>query len=89
MNNFILILCLMLPTTAFSWDGYDYDSGSSIEIGKGNLVRQGKEIEFYDYGAGQYKSGEVQSVRSRGSKVEVEVIDSTTGQTRTLEMNKK
>lgn len=89
MRQFILIVCLMLPTLAFSWDGYDYESGSDVEIGKGNLVRQGKDIEFYDYGSGEYKSGEVQSVKSRGNKVEVEVIDSVTGKSRTLEMKKK
>jgi pyruvate/2-oxoglutarate/acetoin dehydrogenase E1 component len=83
------MFCLTLPIPALSWDGYDYESGSDVEIGKGNLVRQGKEIEFYDYGSGDYKSGEVQSVKSRGNKVEVEVIDSVTGNIRTLEMKKK
>ena len=85
----LLVLIFVLPNLAFAWEGYDYDSGNHVEIEKGNLVRKGKDIEFYDYGSGQYKEGEVQSVRGRGNKVEVEVIDSQTGDLRTFEMKKR
>lgn len=78
---------LILPNLAFCWDGYDYESGSDIEIEKGNLVRPGEDIEIYDYGDGEYKDVEVESVEKRGSGVEVEVYDYDTGEYRTFDMD--
>lgn len=72
---------------AFSWDGYDYQNGSYVEIGKGNLVRYGKEIEIYDYSTGEYKDVEVESIRGNGFSTEVEVYDPETGENRTFDMD--
>lgn len=71
---------------ALSWDGTDSDSGESIEIGRGNLVRTGKDIEIYDHGSGEYREVTVESIRRNGSTVEVEVYDYDSGEYRTLEM---
>lgn len=38
--------------TAIAWDGYDLETGANIEIERGNRVRSGSEIEFYDFDAG-------------------------------------
>ena len=81
------IVFFLFSNAAISWDGYDYESGSAVQIDKGNLVRQGSDIEIYDYGTGEYKDVEVQSVRQSGSNVEVEVYDYETGETRVLEMD--
>lgn len=81
------LLIYFIPFTATAWDGYDYDKGSYVEIGKGNLVRPGQDIEIYDYGTGEYKDVEVQSIHKSGSGTEVEVYDSDTGEYRTLEMD--
>ena len=89
MKKYALIFTvLVLVTPAFAWDGYDYGSGSSVEVEKGQLVRPGRDIEFYDYGEGEYRQGEVQSMRDRGSSVEVEVYDQESGEYRTFEMEK-
>ncbi|AVQ86233.1 hypothetical protein C7R88_02255 [Plesiomonas shigelloides] len=80
-----LILCF-LSFPVFSWDGYDYDVGNYVEIDKGNLVRQGEEIEYYDYQDGQYKSADVESINGYGGSVEIEVYDHNTGEYRTFEM---
>lgn len=53
----------------------------------GQLVRQGRDIEIFDYSKGEYVDVEVQSIRRVGSKVEVEVTDNETGEDRTLEMD--
>lgn len=82
-----ILLALTLSVPAFAWDGYDYESGSHVEIDDGNLVRQGREIEIYDYGTGEYSDVEVESIRRYGSSVEVEVYDYDTGEYRTLEMD--
>ncbi len=83
----LILLSLAISAPAFAWDGYDYESGTYVEIGEGNLVRQGSEIEIYDYGAGEYRDVEVQSIYDSGSSVEVEVYDYETGEYRTLDMD--
>lgn len=89
MRKLILVIALALSNNVFAWDGYDSDSGSSVEIEKGNLVRRGRDIEYYDYGSGEYREGEVQSIRRHGRIVEVEIEDSETGETRTFDMDGK
>ena len=85
-RTYLSIFILMISTQAVAWDGYDYESGSDVEIEQGNLVRPGEEIEFYDYGSGEYRYGDVESIDSNGSSVEVEVYDQESGEYRTFEM---
>lgn len=87
MKTIVIVLALTMSPLANAWDGYDYQQGSAVEIDKGNLVRPGSVIEIYDYGDGQYKDVEVQSVRGRGFGAEVEVLDIETGELRTLDMD--
>ena len=82
------MLLLIASYSVSAWDGYDYNKGSYVEIDKGNLVRQGNEIEYYDHGTGEYKYGDVESVNSYGSSVEVEIYDYNTGEYRTFEMDR-
>ena len=82
----LLISIMLISIKAIAWDGYDYDSGSDVEIEQGNLVRPGEEIEYYDYGSGEYRYGDVESINSYGSIVEVEVYDQETDEYRTFEM---
>lgn len=79
----------LLPLSAFGWDGYDYETGTYIEISKGNHVRPGRTIEVYDYGDGRYKDFDVESIRQVGANVEIEVTDSETGEHRTFEMDRR
>ncbi|WP_273994320.1 DUF5334 family protein [Vibrio parahaemolyticus] len=82
------ILGLFLyPLATLAWDGYDYESGNYVEIEDGNLVREGEEIEYYDYESGEYRYGDVESVESSGSGAEVEVYDHESGEYRTFEMD--
>jgi len=78
------ILGSMSPAAA--WDGVDAETGATVEIGKGNLVRSGQKIEVYDSDAGQYRDVEVQSIQRSGGSVEVEVYDNDSGEYRTFEM---
>lgn len=54
MKTLLSIWFFVASYSVFSWDGYDYNTNSYIEIDKRNLVRQGREIEYYDYGVGEY-----------------------------------
>lgn len=81
-----IIAAALLPGAASAWEGYDYENGRFVEIERGNLVREGREIEVYEYGEG-YKTFEVESINRYGSAVELEVTDSETGEARTFEMD--
>ena len=75
-----LLVCAAVffsPSIAIAWDGYDYESGGYVEIGKGNLVREGEEIEYYDYESGDYRSADVEDIQGSGDGAEVEVKDRT------------
>jgi hypothetical protein len=84
MKKFLVSsIFLAFANLSHSWDVYDYDSGSYIEIDKGNLVRPGSDIEIYDYSSSEYKDVEVQSI----SGTEIEVYDYDSGEYRTFEMD--
>jgi hypothetical protein len=83
----IIFNLIILPVTAQAWDGYDYDSGNYVEIEDGNLVREGEEIEYYDYESGEYRYGDVESVEPSGNGAEVEIYDNESGEYRTFEMD--
>lgn len=91
MANIRLILSVIVLSSftvqALAWDGVDTESGNSVTIEQGNLVRTGNEIELYDYESGSYKSMEVESIDRVGGTVEMELYDNETGETRTFEFN--
>lgn len=78
---------LAISAQAHAWSGSDNESGAMVEIEQGNLVRSGNDIEVYDYDKGEYRDMTVESVTRFGNTVEVEVTDSATGETTTLEMD--
>ena len=83
----IILILLVIPSVAPSWDGYDWERGSYIEIDKGNLVREGRDIEIFDHNTGEYKDVEVQSIHRYGNSVEIEVHDYSTGEQRNFDMD--
>jgi hypothetical protein len=85
-KKILVLLLILCPFTVFGWDGTDVESGASVEIESGNLVRTGNDIEIYDYDAGEYKYVEVESINRYGNTVELELYDYDTGDTRTVEM---
>ena len=68
-------------TPAHAWDGTD-NNGTNVTIERGNLVRRGEEIEFYDEATGDYHTGEVEHIRDTGYGTEVEVYDHDRGEYR-------
>lgn len=68
-------------------DGIDIETGSNVEIGAGNLVRPGLDIEIFDYNTSEYRDFEVQSIRRTYGGVEVEIYDYDAREYRTLEMD--
>lgn len=83
----LLVIFILISGPAYSWDGYDYNKGTYVEIERGNLVREGEDIEVYDYGSGEYRNMTVQSMDDSGSGVDMEVYDNDSGEYRTFEMD--
>jgi len=81
----IIMAALMIVSTAFgaqASDGTDQETGSTITVEKGNLVRSGRDIEIEDAETGDTHSATVESVDSNT----LEVYDHETGDYRTFDM---
>lgn len=63
---------------ALAWNGYDYDNKTSIEIGPGNLVREGSMIQFYDSKKDNYVTAKILFMDSvaGGTRIQLEDLDS-------------
>ncbi len=83
---FCTLITTCLAPCSFAWEGVETESGNDVEIEKGNLVRSGESIEYYDHSEGEYKSVTVDDINRYGGTVEIEVTDDETGETLTLEM---
>ncbi len=85
IKRFLLLLVMATPSLALAWEGEDED-GNSVVIETGNLVRRGREIEYER--DGETVTATVDSIRSAGHYVEVEVTDED-GDEHTLEMERR
>ena len=79
----IIITLTLLAPNSQAWDGFNHETGSYVDIEKGSLVREGNDIEIYDYGKGEYKTVEVTEFDGD----EVEYLDPDTGETMTIDMD--
>lgn len=72
-----LIFLLIPLKPALSWTGYDYENKTEIEIGPGNLVREGLLIEFYDSKSDNYHSGRILFIESvaGGTRIQLKDLD--------------
>ena len=85
----LALAMVFISTTCSAWEGFDYETGTYIEIEKNNTVKRGQDIEIYNYSTGTYENVEVERVQRRGNSVDVEVFDIDTGEYRTLEMDSR
>lgn len=83
------LACLLCMQTALAWDGQDADTGENMEIESGNLVREGNDIEIYDYGSESYREVTVEDITDNGSSIDIEVYDHQSNRYRTFEMEPK
>lgn len=84
---FLGISLASVASPAFSWDGTNSETGDCVEIGEGNLVRSGEEIEIYDCATESYRYVEIEGFDSSGYGLEIEVYDSDTDEYIYLEMD--
>jgi hypothetical protein len=80
----ILLLLLIFPLSAYSWDGFDYDTGDYIEIDDSDRpsIKPGATVQIYDYEDRDYHSVEIMSL----DEINLEVYDHDTDEYRTFEM---
>ena len=80
---------LLTLKPAFAWTGYDYDNKTQIEIGEGNLVREGLVSQFYDSKLDNYRTAKVLFMESVAGGTRLQVKDLDTKEERTLIMNEE
>ncbi len=77
--TFGLFLIFLLSTNSlYAWSGYDYENKSEIDVGPGNLVREGLTFQFYDMREDDYHTGKVVTMESvaNGTRILLEDLDS-------------
>ena len=79
---------IFISSNSLAWDGYDYDNGTAIEIGSGNLVREGNVIDIYDWKKGEYHKFEVRLLEDVFNSSRIEGYDLDDQKIRVLEMEK-
>jgi hypothetical protein len=72
------LLFSIIANVAYAWSGYDYDNKTEIDIGQGNLVREGLMIQFYDNKADDFKTAKVLLMEeiAGGTRIQVQDLDS-------------
>ncbi len=87
-KNIIVACCFFLNiSNCFAWTGYDRLNGSEVEIGSGNLVREGETIKFYDWDKEEDRNAEVRSVDYLFSNTRLEIYDFIEQKVRVLDMD--
>lgn len=80
----VLLTILLLSGPASAWEGKDLDTGANVDIDQGTLIRTGATIRFYDYGAGEYRSGLVTAISVHKGTMDVQIDDEKSERSRTL-----
>lgn len=76
----------MLPAPCLGWDGEFSDTGDSVEIESGNLVREGMDADIYMPYTGETRTVHVEDINRDYNGVEIEIYDYESGEYQTLEM---
>lgn len=75
--SLFIIFFFTLGYDSYAWNGYDFNSKVEIDIGEGNLVREGLTIQFYDSKTDAYHSAVVLLLESApgGTMLQVQDLD--------------
>ena len=84
--NSSLILSIFFAKNAQAWSGYDYETKTEIDIGQGNLVREGSLIQLYDSTDDNFHTAKINFMQSSAGGVEMNLIDLDTKKERNFVM---
>lgn len=75
---FSILIFSLSSGSSFAWSGYDYDNKTEVEIGPGNLVREGSMIQFYDSKIDNYHTAKILFMDSvaGGTRIQLKDLDS-------------
>ena len=83
LSVIVFAVCGCFVSKAYSWEGYNEDTGEYIEVESYDHQGQGEgEVEYYDSGSGEYRSGYL-DMYPGGSG---ELTDYETGETYQVDM---
>lgn len=86
MKLILVFIILTLPLPAGAWDGKIRGTSEYVEIGRGQYVRNGEIIEYYNHDTGETHEAEVDSVDDGNGSTNVTVVDGDSGVKSVLEM---
>jgi hypothetical protein len=86
ISNILLILIIFFAHHCFAWTGFEENSRTMIDIGPGNLTREGLVIEFFDFADGELHDAEVLSMEEDGSFLILVLFDMDLQKERTFLM---
>jgi hypothetical protein len=82
----LLISLSFFIKKAQAWSGYDYETKTEIDIGQGNLVREGSLIQFYDSKDDNFHTARINFMQSSAGGTEVNLLDLDTKKERNFVM---
>ena len=83
------VLLSIITNSSFAWSGYDYDNKSEIDIGPGNLVREGLVIQFYENKTDDFKTAKVlfSEAIAGGTRLQLQELETKKERTFIMESN--
>jgi hypothetical protein len=82
----IFAVFFLISNPSLAWNGYDYDNKAEIEIGPGNLMREGLTFQFYDMKNDSYHTAKVISMDSSAGGTRIQLQDLETKKERVFMM---
>ena len=78
LTKFFTLSAILFSHPSLAWTGYDYDNKTEIEIGPGNLVREGLLIQFYDSKIDNYHTAKILFMDevAGGTRLQLQDLDS-------------
>ena len=85
--NLAVFLAFFLNSNQLqAWTGFDYGNKTTIDIGQGNLVREGLVIQFYDSKDDNFHTAKILFINEVASGIEIQLKDLDTKKERTFLM---
>jgi len=87
-HHFIIKYCsiFLLPMQVLAWTGYDYEEKTIVDIGSGNLVREGYIIDLYQQKTDDFIQAKVLNIAYLGNSTEISIYDLNSDKKRILIM---
>ncbi len=84
----VFLLALNSPNLALAWAGFEEATNTAIDIPAGNLVRVGREVDFFDFKTNNYHQGEIIFMEDIFSGTRLEIKDLETNERRIFYMER-